>query len=92
MSPDVVVEIVSLVREIADEDGTWLRDIGPGTRLEGDLFLDSVELVALDAALRRRHGDRVDLAGYVAGLGIDEIIDLTIADVAAHVARAGGAP
>jgi hypothetical protein len=51
-----------------------------------------VDLIALDATLRRRYGDGVDLAGHVAGLGIDEIIGLTVADVAAQVARWSGTP
>jgi tocopherol O-methyltransferase len=90
--PDLLTEVVGLVREIADKDGESPRYIGPDTRLEGDLFLDSVDLIALDATLRRRYGDGVDLAGHVAGLGIDEIIGLTVADVAAQVARWSGTP
>ncbi len=87
---DLLAQIADLVRAIADETGAWAWDIGPDTRLEGDLFLDSVELIALDAALRQRYGDGVNLVGHVAGLDIDEIIGLTVADVAAHVAQRSG--
>ncbi|HEX4091196.1 MAG TPA: hypothetical protein VHZ33_20995 [Trebonia sp.] len=59
--------------------------IAAATRLEGDLRLDSLDLAALSALLRERHGTAVDLAGYVAGLDIDQIIGLTVADVAAYV-------
>jgi acyl carrier protein len=59
--------------------------INAATRLEGDLHLDSLDLAALSALLRDRHGAAVDLAGYVAGLDIDQIIGLTVADVAAYV-------
>ena len=59
--------------------------ISAATRLEGDLFLDSLDLVALGALLRDRYGPAVDLVGYVAGLDIDEIIGLTVGDVAGYV-------
>jgi acyl carrier protein len=61
--------------------------INAATRLEGDLCLDSLDLVALSVLLRERYGAAVDLAGYVAGLDIDQIIGLTVADVAAYVTR-----
>jgi acyl carrier protein len=59
--------------------------INGATRLEGDLRLDSLDLAALSALLRDRYGTAVDLTGYVAGLEIDQIIGLTVADVAAYV-------
>lgn len=59
--------------------------INGATRLEGDLSLDSLELAALSALLRDRYGTAVDLTGYVAGLDIDQLIGLTVADVAAYV-------
>jgi acyl carrier protein len=59
--------------------------INAATRLEGDLRLDSLDLAALSALLADRYGTVVDLTGYVAGLDIDQIIGLTVADVAAYV-------
>ncbi|MGD0700086.1 MAG: hypothetical protein ABSA02_09410 [Trebonia sp.] len=59
--------------------------INAATRLEGDLCLDSLDLAALSALLRDRYGPAVDLTGYVAGLDIDQIIGLTVADVAGYV-------
>lgn len=60
--------------------------IEAGTRLDADLQLESVEVAEFAAALRARFGDRVDLPGLIAGLEVDEMIGLTVADVAAHVA------
>ena len=60
---------------------------GAATRLEGDLGLDSVDLAALGAVLRDRYGTAVDLVAYVAGLNIDEIIELTVGDVTGYVNR-----
>lgn len=55
-------------------------------RLEADLGMDSIELAAFAAALRDRFGDWVDLSDHLAALELDELIGLTVAEVAAFVA------
>ena len=61
--------------------------ISAATRLESDLRLDSLDLAAFGALLRDRYGTAVDLVGYVAGLDIDEIIELTVGDVTGYLNR-----
>ncbi|HEV3171604.1 MAG TPA: hypothetical protein VGZ32_14735 [Actinocrinis sp.] len=90
-SDEVVAQVAALVRNLVGEEGTWRGEIGPHTRLDGDLFLESVELAELGDALARHYGEHVDLTGYVAQLSIDEIIALTVADVAGYVAARSGA-
>ena len=69
----------------------WSAAVSPATKLDGQLELESVELTALSEALQARYGAHVDLAAHVAGLDVDEIIALTVGDVAAFVeARAEG--
>jgi acyl carrier protein len=82
-----LAEIADLLREVTGEDAAWQAGIRPDSRLDSDLRLESVEVAALDVALRRRYGDAVDLGGFVAGLSIDQLIGLTVADVANYVAR-----
>src|ERR1700744_2867922 len=60
--------------------------IAPESALEGDLGLESMELVELGERMRAEFGDRVDLAAYVARLDIDELIELRVADLVAYVA------
>jgi acyl carrier protein len=84
---EVVAQVAAMVRDLVGDEGTWRDEIGPHTRLDGDLFLESVELAELADALTRRYGERVDLTAFVAQLGIDEIIALTVADVAGYVAE-----
>ena len=59
--------------------------ITPATRLEQDLQLESIDVIDLAETLRRRYGDRVDLLGHLAGLGIDELIAFTVGDVVTYV-------
>ena len=82
-----LADVAALLREVTGEDAVWQAGIRPDSRLDGDLRLDSVEMASLDVALRRRYGDAVDLAGFLAGLDIDQLIALTVADVADLVAR-----
>lgn len=84
-------EIVEMLRAVLDEDAAWSATVSPATTLDGQLELESVELTALSDALRTRYGADVDLAAHVAGLDVDEIIALTVGDLAAFVeARAQG--
>lgn len=69
------------------DDSLLSTGIGATTTLEGDLGFDSLDLAALGAVLRDRYSSTLDLVGYVAGLDIDEIIGLTVGDVAAYVSR-----
>jgi acyl carrier protein len=69
------------------DDSLRCAGIGAATTLEGDLCFDSLDLAALGAVLRDRYGTTLDLAGHVAGLDIDEIIGLTVGDVADYVNR-----
>jgi tocopherol O-methyltransferase len=79
---ELVAEVAELLRASADVESV----VEAGTRLDGDLELESVEIAGFATALRERYGDRVDLPGYIAGLEVDEIVALSVADVAAHVA------
>jgi acyl carrier protein len=78
---------LAAVLALVTGDESLGASLSAATRLEGDLCLDSLDLVALAARLRDRYGSAVDLVGYVAGLGIDEIIGLTVGDVCGYVDR-----
>ncbi|HEU5356546.1 MAG TPA: hypothetical protein VFU65_18885 [Actinocrinis sp.] len=89
-SAPLIAQIAALLREITGEDEQWLAALGPHTRLDADLLLESVELAQLGDALAGRYGEQVDLVGHVATLELDEILAFTIADVAVYVASAAG--
>lgn len=86
-TPELVRPIAELLRQVVGEDGGWLDAVGPDSRIDGDLLVESHELAAWSLALGRRYGERIDLVAHVAGLDIDQIIELTLADVARYVAR-----
>lgn len=81
---ELFAEIAGIIRDVTGEDDEWAARIAPDSALEGDLGLESVELVALGARLR----ERVDLLTFLGGLDIDELIDLTVGDLVAYVEAA----
>ncbi|GAA3303733.1 MULTISPECIES: hypothetical protein [Dactylosporangium] len=85
MSTPTQQAVAELLREVTGEDAAWLAGLGPATRLDGDLFLDSLEVAALGERLAAVYGSTVDLAGYVAGLSFESLLALTLTDVASYV-------
>jgi acyl carrier protein len=77
-------EVSDLIREILGTD----VEMGPDARLDADLQLESLDLLALDGRLRERHGDDVALCAHIAQLEFEAILALTVGDVAAYVAQA----
>jgi acyl carrier protein len=80
-------DLAGALATAAGDDSLRCAGIGATTTLDGDLCFDSLDLAALAAVLRDRYGAALDLVGYVAGLDIDEIIGLTVGDVANYVNR-----
>jgi hypothetical protein len=86
-APDRLIgQLTGLLIGVTGEDASWAAAVTPDSRLELDLNLESIEWTALSDSLSAAYGDGVDLAAHVAGLGIDEILALTVGDVAAYVA------
>lgn len=81
-----LAEITALLAKVTGEDQGWARQITFSTRLERDLYLDSLEMAALCDLAREAYGDQVDLAAFLSGLDIDQIIGLTVGDLVAEVA------
>ena len=75
-----MAELLEILRQLAG------APVSAESRLEADLGLDSLAVAALAGTLRAEFGDRVDLAGYLAGLELDELIELTARQVADFVA------
>jgi acyl carrier protein len=83
--PRLLSEFANLLRTVTGDTGEWDAAITPNARLEGDLALESVDLAALGELLRDAYG--ADLGGYFAELDIDQLIELTVADLVAWLAR-----
>jgi acyl carrier protein len=85
----LVAEVIALVRQVMGDDPRWADRVTPSARLDQDLRLDSLEATALASLLREAYGERVDLAAFMAVLGFDALVALTVADLVGYVRACG---
>jgi acyl carrier protein len=87
----LLTEMIAMLQKVTGEDSRWAEQIDSETRLEKDLYLDSLEMAALCELATQVYGDKVDLAAFVSALDIDQIIGLTVGELVAQVAAAQAA-
>ncbi|MDL4816013.1 acyl carrier protein [Actinomadura opuntiae] len=86
MSDDALTQVVRMLAEVVGEDFLLDVEVDRDTTFNDDLGLESIEFVALADKLRDHYGDEVDLAAFIAGMDIDEIMNLTVGDLVDHIA------
>jgi acyl carrier protein len=84
----VLAEIGGMLRAILDEYGLDDAEVGMDTRFYDDLEMESIDLVTLAGTLEARYGARVNFAEFVADLGLEEIIALTVGRLVEYVVGA----
>ena len=83
---DLLAEVIAIITQATSEDEAWANAMTASCRLEGDLWLDSVELAALAGLLQSAYGNEVDLAAFLTALEIDQLIGLTVGDLVGYIA------
>jgi acyl carrier protein len=86
---DAILSIViDKIRSTVNED--WIEDfeIGPETRFNDDLELESVEFVKIADALQAHFGTQLDIVGWLSGKSIQELIGLSVGDLTGFIAGA----
>jgi acyl carrier protein len=82
----VLADITAMLRDVLD--GYEVDEITMDTTFHDDLEMESIDLVALGGHLTERYGDRVNFAEFIAGLDLDEIIDLKVGRLVDYVVAA----
>ena len=74
----VLGDLARMLREVIGED--WAEDfeIGMGTSFSKDLELESIEFVALAEQIASEYGKRVNLAGWLATMDLEQILALRV--------------
>lgn len=87
IEPDAIVETISrLVHEVIGEDDDLDLEITADSSFSEDIELESIEFVALGERLQLTYGEKIDLVGWFGDLDLDEIIDLTVGELAGFIA------
>ncbi|TKA10486.1 acyl carrier protein [Actinacidiphila oryziradicis] len=76
-----------MLATLLDEYGLEDVEIGMETRFNRDLELESIDLVTLAGHLEARYGQQVNFAEFLAGMELDEIIELTVGRLVEHVVQ-----
>ncbi|GAA2741013.1 phosphopantetheine-binding protein [Kitasatospora cinereorecta] len=81
----VLGEITAMLAAVLDEYGLQDTEVTMATRFTEDLELESIDLVTLAGRLQERWGDRVNFAEFIAGMELDEIIELSVGRLVEYV-------
>ncbi|MFI9045392.1 acyl carrier protein [Streptomyces sp. NPDC053427] len=83
----ILDEITGMLVSICGDELLVVGEITPATTFNDDLALESIEFVALAERLQRRYGTAVDLLAFLAEKDIDQILAMTVGELAAHIAE-----
>lgn len=85
---DILAVVVEKIRSTIAED--WIADfeIGPETRFNDDLELESIEFIKIADAIQGHFGTRLDIVGWLSGKTIHELIGLSVGELTGYIADA----
>jgi acyl carrier protein len=84
----VIADITEILVEVIGDEFLLDVEITPETTFSGDLELESIEFISLAEHLKVRYSGRVDFTAFLAGLGIQEILELSVGRLAALITQA----
>jgi acyl carrier protein len=88
----VLGDIARMVRDVISEEWVADVDIGMETSFAKDLELESIEFVALAERVRAEYGSSVNLAGWVAGMDLEQILALRVGQLVEFIVRCDSEP
>ncbi len=91
MSPsydDVLKVVTQKIRDTINED--WIEDfeIGPETRFNDDLEIESIEFVKIADAIQNHFGNQLGIIAWLSGKSIHELIGLSVGDLTSYISGA----
>ncbi|MFI6107650.1 phosphopantetheine-binding protein [Streptomyces sp. NPDC051310] len=94
---EVLAELTAMIRHVLEGYELEEGEITMRTRFGSDLELESIDLVTLAGLLEERYGGAVNFAEFVAGMELEEIIELDVGRLVEHIcvclkAADGGRP
>ncbi|GAA2320463.1 phosphopantetheine-binding protein [Streptomyces caniferus] len=81
----ILAEITDMLVSVVGDELLVVGEITPATTFNDDLALESIEFVALAELLQQRYGSAVDLLGLLAEKDIDQILAMTVGELAVHI-------
>jgi acyl carrier protein len=88
----VLGDVARMVRDVISEEWAADVEIGMETSFAKDLELESIEFVALAERIRAEYGGSVNLAGWVAGMDLEQILALRVGQLVEFIVRCSSQP
>ncbi len=85
---DVLAVVIKQIRTTVNEDWITDFDIGPETRFNDDLELESIEFVKIADAIQNHYGNQLGIIAWLSGKSIHELIGLSVGDLTGYIASA----
>lgn len=83
----ILAEITDMLVSVVGDEILLVGEITCATTFNDDLALESIEFVALAELLQQRYGPSVDFLGLLAEKDIDQILAMTVGELATHIDR-----
>jgi len=90
MSEKTIETLAQAIKDVVAEDWIMDMDIDASTSFNDDLELESIEFVALAEKLQALFGKDIRFVDWLSGKTLEQIIYLTVGDVANFVESATG--
>lgn len=84
------VEILGYVRELLGQlsrDWDFPGEVGPGTRMFGDLQFESLDIVVFGTAVQEHYGCEMPFAQLFSAIGESGTRDITVGEMVAFIER-----
>jgi len=84
-SDSVLAVVIEKIRSTICED--WILDyeIGPESRFNDDLEIESIEFIKIANAIQQSFCAQLNIAGWLAGKTIHELIGLSVGELASYI-------
>lgn len=82
----VLADVIAVLGEIVGEEIVEALEVDAATSLSADLELESIEFVVLAEKLQDRFGEAVDFIAWSAKMDIEDLMGLTVGEIADFVA------
>jgi acyl carrier protein len=84
---EVLVAVAQMIREVIAEEWADGVVIGMDTSFAKDLELESIEFVALAELLGTKYGKKINLAGWLATMDLDQILALRVGQLVEFIVQ-----
>ena len=90
---EILSTLSRMIREVIGEEWADDLEIQENTSFNDDLELESIEFVAVAEKLQAEYGAQVDFVSWLSGKQLDEILQLSVGELAGFIARSlSGSP